>query len=433
LRQEESLRPLPEPARAFAPFQQVGWRLEFTRMNMGSRISSWIEVLQGLPEARTLRLALFVWAVYAAIIAGIVAVQPDRRTVTPEYREACEEWWGAQDIYEVRMHGYLYLPHAAILYTPFAALPVRVGEPLWRLVSLGLLAWSIWRLSKTFGGGRAGLWFLIATVSALPASFSSARNGQMNLTMAALLAMAAMDLGIRAWNRASLSLLLSFALKPLGIVPCLLAGGCYIRPMVWRLALGAVLLGAVSFVHWKPGFVASQYELFVQTMQIAGKPKQPLFCDIQGMLLFFGTPLPDPLMTAVRVLAALGTLVVACLAMRRYDPARGAFTCMLLAVWYLLLFNPRTETNSYVLLAPYVGILVAASLQEAKFLMRFVALVALALILSCENWGPLHKLTNLWFKAAACSVFGGFLIRDVWTGRNPMGLPTPPEKQNTAL
>ncbi len=379
-----------------------------------------------------MRLALFVWAVYAVIIAGIVAVQPDRRTVTPEYREACEEWWGGQDIYEVRMHGYLYLPHAAILYTPFALLPVRVGEPLWRLVSLGLLAWSIWRLAKRFGGGRTGLWFLIATVAALPASFSSARNGQMNLAMAALLAMAAMDLGIRAWNRASLLLLLSLALKPLGVVPCLLAGGCYIRPMVWRLGLGAVLLGAAIFLHWKPGFVAGQYELFVQTMQIAGKPKQPLFCDVQGMLLFFGTPLPDPVMTGVRVLAALGTLVVAWLALPRYDAPRGAFVCMLLASWYLLLFNPRTETNSYVLLAPFAGILVAAAAQDPKFPLRFLGLAAFALILSCENWGPLHKLTNLWLKAAAGLVFGGYLIRDVLTGRDPMGLPVPEEVRNTA-
>ena len=379
-----------------------------------------------------MRLALFVWAVYAVIIAGIVAAQPDRRTVTPEYREACEEWWGGQDIYEVRMHGYLYLPHAAILYTPFAALPVRVGEPLWRLVSLGLLAWSIWRLAKRFGGGRAGLWFLIATVAALPASFSSARNGQMNLAMAALLAMAAMDLGIRAWNRASLSLLLSLALKPLGVVPCLLAGGCYIRPMVWRLILGAVLLGAAIFLHWKPGFVAGQYELFVQTMQIAGKPKQPLFCDVQGMLLFFGTPLPDSVMTGVRVLAALGTLVVAWLALRRYDAACGAFVCMLLASWYLLLFNPRTETNSYVLLAPFAGILVAAAAQDSKFPLRFLGLAAFTLILSCENWGPLHKLTNLWLKAAAGLVFGGYLIRDVLTGGDPMGLPAPEEARNTA-
>lgn len=396
------------------------------RMFFMNRLSGRLEALRALPDARCLRLAVFVWAVYCVVIAGIVAVQPDRRTVTPEYREASEEWWGGRDIYEVRMHGYLYLPHAAILYTPFSLLPPRLGEPLWRVVGLGLLAWSIWRLGVRFGSERRGLWFLVATVAALPASFSSARNGQMNLTMAALLAFAAVDLGIRAWNRASLSLLLSLALKPLGLVPCMLAGGCYIRPMVWRLAVGALLLGAASFLHSKPGFVAGQYELFVQTMQIAGKPKQPLFCDVQGMLLFFGAPLPDPVMTGVRVFAAIGTLVVACIAIRRYDTPRGAFVCMLLAAWYLLLFNPRTETNSYVLLAPFVGALVARAAVDSGSLKRFLALAVFALVLSCENWGPLHKLTNLWLKAAGTLVFGGFLVRDVLRGDNPLGLPAEP-------
>lgn len=399
-------------------------------MSFSNRFAGCMESLRSLPEMRAVRWGILIWVVYSVVIAGIVAVQPDRRTVTPEYREASEEWWSGRDIYEVRMHGYLYLPQAAMLYTPFAVLPMRVGEPLWRLISLGLLAWSIWRLACQLEGDRRGFWFFVATVAAIPASFSSARNGQMNLAMAGLMALAAVDLGIRAWNRASIALLLSLAMKPLGLVPCLLAGACHLRTMVWRLVLGAALLGAASFIHSNPDFVLRQYDLFVQTLQIAGKPNQPRFCDIQGMLLFFGTPLPDPIMTAIRALAALGTLGLAWLAFRRYGTVRGGFVCMLLAAWYLLLFNPRTETNTYVLLAPFVGILAASAALDPKAPARFLGLAVFALILCCENWGPLHGLTNLWLKAAASLAFGCFLIRDVLTGRNPLGLADP-SYQNT--
>ena len=394
-------------------------------MNIGRRVGGWIEALQGMPQARAWRVAVFLWVVYMAVIAGIVAVQPDRRTVTPEYREAANEWWAGEDIYEVRMHGYLYLPQAAIIYTPFAALPQRVGEPVWRIIGLGLFGWCIWRMCELFGGGRAALWFLIATVAAVPASFSAARNGQMNLTMAALLGMAAVDLGRGAWSRAGLSLLLSFALKPLGAVPCLLAGGCYPKSMVWRLALGLAILAGVAFLHSNPEYVARQYGLFIDTMQIARKPKQSLFCDVQGMLWAFGVRPPELLMTLLRVIAAAGTLGIAWLAARRYDAMRSAFVCMLLSSWYLLLFNPRTETNSYVLIAPFVGVLVASVVAERGSSRRLLWLPVYALILSCENWGPLHALTNLWLKAAATLAFGGIMILDVVAGRDPLGLKSP--------
>jgi alpha-1,2-mannosyltransferase len=367
-------------------------------------------------------MAVILWAVYLTVIAGIVAVQPDRRTVTPEYREAALEWWAGKDIYEVRMHGYLYLPQAAILYTPFAALPERVGEPLWRLVGLSLFAWSIWRLCMVFGGKRHGIWFLVATVAAVPASFSAARNGQMNLTMAALLGLSAVDLGRHAWNRAGISLLLSVALKPLGVVPCLLAGGCYMKPMGGRLIAGVALLAGLAFLHANPEYVLRQYELFVETMQIARKPKQSLFCDIQGMFWAFGFRPPDLAMSLLRIVAAGITLGVAWLGVRRYDAQRAGFICMLMAAWYLLLFNPRTETNSYVLIAPFAGVLVAAALVERINSRRLFLLGIYALALSCENWGPLHAVTNLWLKAAVTLVFGGVLIRDVLLGRAPLGL-----------
>jgi hypothetical protein len=68
---------------------------------------------------------------------------------------------------------------------------------------------------------------------------------------------------------------------------------------------------------------------------------------------------------------------------------------------------------------------VASAAQNPQLPGRFLALASFALILSCENWGPLHKLTNLWLKAAASLVFGGFLIRDVLAGRDPLGLLAP--------
>ena len=394
-------------------------------MRFRDLIQSSMPMLRALSNPRALRSAIGVWIVYAAIIAILVAAQPEKRTVTPEYRKASIEWWSGTPIYKGKMHGYLYLPHCAILYTPFTWLPLRFGEVVWRLTTLGLFAWSIWRLSSVFGGKRRDWWFLVASVGALPASLSCARNGQANLPMAALLACAAVDLGRGAWNRATLSLILSLALKPLGAVSCLLAGACYSRKLFFRIGLGLFFLGAISFLHFRPDYVIDQYKMMVETLRVAGQPNQRLFCDVQGLLINFGVMPAAKMMMLLRALAAIGALGVAILALRRYDSARGAFVCMMLSALYLVLFNPRTETNSYVLLAPFLGVLISQCALKPHLISRLLWLSGLALILTCENWGGLHKWTNLWLKASASLVLCWYLVKDILLARDPLGLCKP--------
>jgi hypothetical protein len=98
---------------------------------------------------------------------------------------------------------------------------------------------------------------------------------------------------------------------------------------------------------------------------------------------------------------------------------------MMLSALYLVLFNPRTETNSYVLLAPFLGVLIADCARHPHLLSRFLWLSGFTVILTCENWGALHKWTNLWLKAAASLVISWYLVRDIYLARDPLGLRKP--------
>jgi len=391
-------------------------------MSVTARVNRALKRLNGLPETPALRAALLIWFVYGLLFAIIVAVDPVNRTVTHEYRGAAMGWWAGQPIYEMGEGGYLYLPQAGILYTPYALLPLRVGEPLWRITGIALFGWSIWRLCGAYAGSRRSLWFLVATVAAIPPSFASARNGQANLAMAALMAFAAVDLGRALWMRGAGALLLTVVLKPLGLVPCLLAAGCYPRRLILPFAVGFVLLGAASYVHFDPSYVTQQYADFVAKMQIARAPLVHNYCDVQGLIRTLGFNPPKSLMTGIQAVAALLTFLVAWMAVRRYDAARGAFVCMALASLYLLLFNPRTETNSYVLIAPFAGLLVASAAVGTRRAEYFLWLSAYTIALTCDAWGPLHKVTNLWLKAAVTLGFAGVLVRDIACGRDPLGL-----------
>jgi uncharacterized membrane protein YfcA len=88
-----------------------------------------------------------------------------------------------------------------------------------------------------------------------------------------------------------------------------------------------------------------------------------------------------------------------------------AFAVMLLAVLYLMLFNPRTEENSYVMLAGFTALLAARDFvsgmtQRGKWLAIF------SLLLAVENYGFIYHLTKIWFKPLISSLFLVILVRE---------------------
>lgn len=397
------------------------------KSKLGQILQRGLGWLRALTERDAFRLALIVWAVYAVIIAGVVGLDDDIHSVMKIYREATTNWWNGEAVYDPRpRNGYFYLPHVAMVLTPYTWLPVKAGEILWRWTLVAALAYSVWHLARAFGYGRQRWFFFVVTVVTAAASLSAVSYGQTNTLLAAFFVLAAVALGRAAWNSAALWLVLSLAAKPIGMVGCLLAGACYPRKLLLPLAVGVVLLIGVSFLHPKESYVREQYALFVETMQVAQNTKKKhRFCDVEGIVYPLGITVPDAAMDAVRVLAALATLLLALRAVRYYDAARGAFLCLLLATLYLMLFNPRTETNSYVMVAPFVGVFAAAAANRRESERLFWWLFGLSIVLTVENLGPLHNLAQPWLKPAATLVFAVFLARDVLRRSDPLGLPEP--------
>jgi len=96
------------------------------------------------------------------------------------------------------------------------------------------------------------------------------------------------------------------------------------------------------------------------------------------------------------------------------DQLRGAMTVMFLTVIYLMLFNPRTETNSYIMLGAFVAVYGAYSGLVSKYMYEATAFVVLAIILGTENYGyPIFPWTNLWLKALATCILGGWIAKRI--------------------
>lgn len=373
-----------------------------------------VQALRNLDPGRAIRMAVGAWFLFALILGIVVAVQPDKHTVTPEYRQASEKWWaGTQSLYTTDQGGYLYLPQAAILYTPYQLLPKRVGEPLWRLTGLGLLALGLWRVSKLLDPSQKERLFLAATLLVIPSALSSARNGQVNLPLAGLFLLFVADLASFRWNSATLWLLLGVLLKPIALAPALLAAACF-APLRLRLIGGFVICLAAAYLHPSSSFVTAEYHHFFQKFILAGSPLvKDNFSDFFGMLWHWGIHPAPMIISGCRALAAGLTLLFALLAMRSFSGNQllQAFAVMLLAVLYLMLFNPRTEENSYVMLAGFTALLAARDFvsgmtQRGKWLAIF------SLLLAVENYGFIYHLTKIWFKPLISSLFLVILVRE---------------------
>jgi alpha-1,2-mannosyltransferase len=386
----------------------------------------------------TARRTWYAWLIFACVVAIIAAQAPDFRTVTHNYRDACHKWFDGRPIYAEGVHGFLYFPQAAILFAPFAYLPASAGEALWRLASIGIFAVAVWRLSvpscharlpgalfsrlslrerTSFCGAKGdnvdfNLAFAMMTFVAIPPSVASARNGQMNLMLTALTALAFVDLGQQRWRIAAFWLCLGAAFKPLMIVPMALAAIVY-RPVIRPMMFGMILLLLAPFLTQHPGYVGRQYDICLQKLLLAGNPglENPA-SDLFGLVLALGYSAPLALQTATRVLAGGLTVIMALCAVRRHGSARAAQSALALTACYLALFNPRMENNGFVVLAPTLGVLAADAFLNRRHVVVGLLIVVVSLGISCT-----YEITgghNFWLCPLLTLIVWGYAIVDAF-------------------
>ena len=367
--------------------------------------------------SRTTRLRAIAWALWLLtflLIGSDVALRPAKHNTDMVYRGASVDWWAGQDPYSYRNHdAFLYLPTAAILFTPFAYFPDVLGDLAWRAVTFGLFAWAVVRLADFFlarGDRDPPRTFLLLTLLAVPSAFASLRNGQFDLPLAALLLLATVEVADARWNVATFWLCLAVALKPLAIVPLLLFGGVHPLRLLPRLLLGLVLVLAIPFLHWNPAFVAHEYVRLVQTLTWATVAEEPRYSDLAALLSHVAIYPPYWLKTLARALFAPAYLALGAVAFRRLNPAAAAWAVGALAADYLMLFNPRTETCSYVFLGPFLAsaALLFFRVPARKWLGWALAFGALGC--ACDAMPVIHGLTDRWLKPLIALLFLPVLV-----------------------
>jgi hypothetical protein len=310
-----------------------------------------------------INVAMILWFLFVVAVCIIVGQQGEARTVTINYLDASNLWMHGKDLYNSTGRGFIYLPQAAVLFMPFAYLAkfsFAVSEIAWRLVSLLLLIFSIWRFSNLVEQKSVARTFFIITVVTLPLVFSSARNGQFNTILEAIMLLAVCSVAKERWSQAVFYLILGFALKPTMIVLLLLLWGLY-RPLWWRMPLGLLAILIFPFLAQSPHYVVAQYLSSVDMLQIASTvgSNNSDWAQFFGLLAQLKLMPPQIFQDIIRVIAAIFVFYCGIRVRKKFDKNLSAVFLYALVVSYLMLFNPRTECNDYGIIAPVVGIFIS--------------------------------------------------------------------------
>lgn len=331
------------------------------------------------------------------------------RSVTPAYRGAAAAWLQQQDMY--LGSGFFYFPQFVFLFLPFHALPVAAGEMAWRLVSVSLLVWGLWRmLALSFSPVERGRAFLIATLLVLVPALDAMRNGQANVIFAALTLLAASRLSgsedKKTAASASYFLIGSLAAKPIGIVMIGLAGLSSAR-MRWRLAGLMLLFLALPFLGSPLDNVTGQYESMFRQLAASSVSKENHFADFNGLLRVFDAELKGTASLLMRAGAGLAVAGVWLWAARRNRAGDRGFILLGLTVSYLLLFNPMTEQNSVVIAAPWMALfaLRLLILEHRPVAARTLAGLLLSMTLLPELLRKLSPDLGLWWHPTVMLIF----------------------------
>jgi hypothetical protein len=358
---------------------------------------------------------------FVVTITVLVAIQPYRRTVTPNYFGAALRFMAGRDLYEPGSGGYLYPPPFAVLYVPFTSLPVPLGDVIWRWVNLGLFVTGLVRIASLPRSGPGPPLFALLTVLSIPASLSSARNGQVNMTETGLLLHAAVDVACGRLWRPAILLAFGTVLKPIALVPALLWGA--LRPsFLWRFLVALAAGAALPFGFASPAYVLHQYQGFVDKMVVASAPVDQSFCDIGGLVESFGLQVSEATLRIVRAATAPLTLALSAVAWKRFAEPERSLHVLGFATSYILLMSPRTETNGYVMLAPVVAVFAGRLWGVAGRRGEFWMLVLLVVGLGADNY-PFHHQTDYWLKPALTLLWAGWLAARTFYPRELPGRP----------
>lgn len=314
------------------------------------------------------RLGFGLWIGAFLVVLAMVLWSPDTRTVLLAYRYGSENLLAGRPLYDLQSEmGYLYAPAFAALYVPLLKLGPHLGGLLWHVLGFAVLTFAAVRQVRKLGGQELTWLLSFGLFLALPMALGAIRNGQSTILLAGaswLLTLSALE-GRRAetffW--ASLAIIA----KPTAIIMLLLAGG--LRPrLIPVLVLAVLFVLAIPYAFAPADYLNDQYRDFASmlTSMAVDKTSHFVAADFTAPFATAGMPIAESGATAVRFVVGLLTLSLVLWFDRKLEQGTAGLAIFLTAAFYMCVFNPRVEPNTYAMIAVPAGLAIALLWREER-------------------------------------------------------------------
>jgi alpha-1,2-mannosyltransferase len=364
------------------------------------------------------RLGIILTICALVAMAVMIVIDPTKRSVIPVYISAAASFFARSNFYTPEASGgFLYLPVFAALFYPMTIFGPLLANLIWRTLILLVLSFALLRAARRVNAGRDR--FDIMGLTLLFAIFGAAgavRNGQSTplLLAATFLAFdAAYD---RRFARAAGWATLAVIAKPLGIVVWLLIGATRPNSLPWLLSFLTITLLA-PFACADANYVYFLYTQFIAMMSNispelgGGAP----WTDFMAIVRALGLSLDVPIIRAIQLVAALMTFIAALNLMRKRDYLTASVAPATLACSYMLLFNPRAEINTYIMMAVPYSLLAAHLLCATQKIYSGLAIAAACVALGTGALGyQVMKIFDPWSKPVLLLICIGVCYFSLW-------------------
>jgi hypothetical protein len=317
-----------------------------------------------------LSLTRYLWAVRAAwglvllVICVRVGISPHRQSVySVDYVVAGWHWLHGQGLYTASRH-FVYSPLVGAAFAPFATLPLRLSNIVWRLFCAAALlatarAWLRHGLSAFGDLGAAARAPGAATTGCLlllPLAVGNLNLGQINVLVLAAATAGVLAVRVKAWNTAALLLAAGGFMKIYPLAIGLLLVVLYPRQLAWRLLLALAGLFVLSLLLQRPAYAWQQYHGWYAVLHGDDRLDIDLYAswrDFGFLLRACGVPLSDFAYRIMEIAAGGLLAIFLWLGQRRWgwSEARLLGGVFSLGCAWMLLFGPATEAATYVVLS----------------------------------------------------------------------------------